>query len=60
MKNSNDIIDSTLDVVNTSISNFDDALGNVPLYQAGHNVGGAISRLIDRIVDGLPIENKKI
>lgn len=60
MENSNDIIDTTLDVVNTSITNFDNALGKVPLYQAGHNVGSALSRLIDRIVDALPIENKSI
>lgn len=52
MENSNDIIDTTLDVVNNSINNFDHALGKVPLYQAGHNVGSAISRLIDRMVDG--------
>ncbi len=58
MENSNDIIDSTLDVVNTSISNFDDALGKVPLYQAGHNLGSAIGTLIDRIVDSLPFDHK--
>lgn len=52
MENSNDIIDSTLEVVNNSINNFDTALGKVPLYQAGHNIGGGISRLIDRLVDG--------
>lgn len=52
MENSNDILDSTLEVVNNSINNFDTALGKVPIYHAGHNVGGAISRLIDRMVDG--------
>lgn len=54
MENSNDIIDTTLDVVTNSINNFDHTLGKVPIYQAGHNVGGAISRLIDKIVDGIP------
>lgn len=54
MENSNDIIDTTLDVVSNSINNFDNALGKVPLYQAGHNIGTAISRLIDKMVDAFP------
>lgn len=50
----NDIIDSTLNVVSSSISNFDNVLGHVPLYKSGHNIGGAISKLIDNIVDIIP------
>lgn len=55
METSDDIIDSTLDVVTNSMNTFDSTLGKVPLYQAGHNVGGAISSLIDRLVNRLPI-----
>lgn len=50
----NDIIDSTLNVVSSSISNFDNVLGHVPLYKSGHNMGAAISKLIDNIVDIIP------
>lgn len=55
MEDTDDILDSTLNVVNNSITNFDNVLGHVPLYKGGHEVGGAISRLIDSIVDILPI-----
>ncbi|HLT32326.1 MAG TPA: hypothetical protein VKZ98_00920 [Aquaticitalea sp.] len=55
METSDNIIDSTLDVVGDSMNTFDNTLGKVPLYKAGHNVGGAISRFIDRFVDHLPI-----
>jgi len=54
MENTDDLVDSTLNVVSTSITNFDNVLGNVPLYKSGHDVGGVISRLIDRIVDTIP------
>ena len=55
METSDDIIDTTLDVVGSSMTNFDSALGKVPIYQAGHNFGGAISRMIDRIVDTISL-----
>lgn len=54
MENTDDIVDSTLNVVSNSITNFDNVLGHVPLYKSGHQVGGAISKLIDRIVDTIP------
>ncbi|MBJ7879862.1 hypothetical protein [Gelidibacter salicanalis] len=54
MENTDDIVDSTLNVVSNSITNFDNVLGNVPLYKGGHQLGGAISRFIDRIVDTIP------
>lgn len=57
METSNDIIDSTLDVVSTSMNNFDTTLGKLPLYKAGHNTGGFLSRLIDKVVDALPLDN---
>lgn len=57
METSDDIIDSTLDIVGNSMNNFDSALGKVPIYKAGHNTGGLISRLIDRIVDAIPLEH---
>ncbi len=55
MEDNNDILDSTLNVVSNSITNFDNVLGHVPLYKNGHNVGSAISNLIDSIVDLIPI-----
>ncbi len=55
MDNTNDILDSTLNVVSNSITNFDNVLGHVPLYKSGHKVGGALSNLIDTIVDSIPI-----
>ena len=54
MDDTKDILDSTLNVVNNSITNFDNVLGHVPLYKSGHNLGGAISNLIDTIVDYIP------
>lgn len=55
MEDTNDILDSTLNVVNNSITNFDNVLGHVPLYKGGHKFGGSISNLIDTIVDMIPI-----
>ncbi|MGC1631079.1 MAG: hypothetical protein WA749_03100 [Gelidibacter sp.] len=55
MDDTNDILDSTLNVVSNSITNFDNVLGHVPLYKSGHRLGGAISDLIDTIVDIIPI-----
>ena len=55
METSDDIIDSALGVVSNSIDNFDTTLGKMPLYKAGHNAGGFMSRLIDNFVDKLPI-----
>ena len=55
MDDTNDILDSTLNVVSNSITNFDNVLGHVPLYKSGHNLGNSISRLIDGIVDLIPI-----
>lgn len=55
MDNTNDILDSTLNVVSNSITNFDTVLGHVPLYKSGHKLGSAISNLIDTIVDIIPI-----
>lgn len=54
MENTDDIVDSTLNVVSNSITNFDNVLGHVPLYKSGHQMGGVLSRLIDRIVDNMP------
>ena len=54
MEDTNDIVDSTLNVVSNSITNFDNVLGHVPLYKSGHKIGGAISKLIDSIVDVIP------
>lgn len=54
MEDTNDIVDSTLNVVSNSITNFDNVLGHIPLYKSGHNIGGAISKLIDSIVDVIP------
>ncbi len=56
METTDDIIDSTLNVVESSMSNFDSTLGKVPVYRAGHNAGGFISRLIDKLVDSIPID----
>jgi hypothetical protein len=42
-----------------SIGSFDNTLGKIPLYTSGHNLGGFISRLIDSIVDSIPIAEKK-
>lgn len=54
MEDTNDILDSTLNVVSNSITNFDNVLGHVPLYKGGHKVGGSISNLIDTLVDFIP------
>lgn len=54
MENTDDIIDSTLNVVSNSITNFDNVLGHVPLYKSGHNIGAAMSKLIDSVVDIIP------
>lgn len=55
MEDNTDILDSTLNVVSNSITNFDNVLGHVPLYKSGHSIGGAISHLIDTLVDAIPI-----
>lgn len=55
MEDTNDILDSTLNVVSNSITNFDNVLGHVPLYKSGHKLGDAISKLIDSAVDLIPI-----
>ena len=55
MEDTDDIIDSTLSVVNNSITNFDNVLGHVPLYKNGHNIGSMISNFIDSIVDSIPL-----
>jgi len=59
MVETNDIVDNTLNIISESISTFDNTLGKVPIYQSGHNLGGFISRLIDSVVDGLPIADRK-
>ncbi|MEZ4802682.1 MAG: hypothetical protein R2797_07885 [Gelidibacter sp.] len=56
---SDDIIDTTLDIVGTSMNNFDSALGKVPIYKAGHTTGGLISRFIDRLVDAIPLDTHR-
>ena len=55
MDDTNDILDTTLNVVSNSITNFDNVLGHVPLYKSGHKLGSSISDLIDSIVDLIPI-----
>lgn len=55
MEDNTDILDSTLNVVSNSITNFDNVLGHVPLYKSGHSIGGAISNFIDTLVDAIPI-----
>lgn len=54
MDNKDNLIDSTLSVVNDTLTNFDNTLGNVPIYKSGHDLGAVISRFIDRIVDIIP------
>lgn len=54
MENTDDILDSTLNVVSNSITNFDNVLGRVPLYKSGHNIGAAMSKFIDSVVDIIP------
>lgn len=54
MENTDDILDSTLNVVSNSITNFDNVLGHVPLYRSGHNIGASMSKLIDSVVDIIP------
>lgn len=54
MENTDDIVDSTLNVVSNSINNFDNVLGHVPLYKGGHKLGSSISRFIDGLVDAIP------
>lgn len=55
MEDTDDLLDSTLNVVNNSITNFDNVLGHVPLYKGGHKIGDALSRFIDTVVDAIPI-----
>ena len=57
MDNTNDILDSTLGVVSNSLDNFDSTLGKIPIYKAGHNLGGFISSIIDKMVDVIPMDN---
>ncbi|MCK7590085.1 hypothetical protein M0G43_05840 [Subsaxibacter sp. CAU 1640] len=54
MDNSNNIIDSSLEVAHSTLDNFDSTLGKIPIYKAGHNLGGFISGLIDKMVDMVP------
>ncbi|MGJ8593595.1 MAG: hypothetical protein ACSHXF_13670 [Aquaticitalea sp.] len=59
MEQDNNIVDNTLNIMSESIGTFDNTLGNVPIYKSGHDLGGWISRMIDAVVDGLPIADKK-
>lgn len=59
MNEENDLVDNTLNIMSESIGSFDNTLGKVPIYKSGHKLGGFISRLIDSIIDGLPIADKK-
>lgn len=58
METTDDIIDTTLDVVSSSMKTFDTSLGKVPIYQAGHNLGAVISRLIDQFVSIIPVDKE--
>lgn len=59
MEEDKDIIGNTLNVMSESIGTFDNTLGKLPIYKSGHNLGGAISRFIDSIVDSIPMIDKK-
>jgi hypothetical protein len=59
MKEDNDIVDNTLNIMSESIGTFDNTLGKLPIYKSGHNLGAVISRLIDTIVDSLPLADRK-
>ncbi len=56
METSDDIIDTTLELVSTSMKNFDSTLGKVPIYESGHNFGAFLSRLIDQLVNTIPVD----
>lgn len=51
METSENIIDSTLDVVGNSMNTIDTAFGKIPVYKSGHFVGGKISKWIDSLID---------
>lgn len=59
MEENNDIVENTLNIMSDTIGSFDNTLGKVPVYKSGHNIGGLISRMIDRIVDAIPIPDSK-
>ena len=59
MEENNDIVENTLNIMSDTIGSFDNTLGKVPVYKSGHNIGGLISRMIDRIVDAIPIPDNK-
>ena len=57
MENENEnenIIDNTLNLMSDTIGAFDNTLGKVPLYKSGHDVGSALSKFIDKLVDTIP------
>lgn len=54
MEDDNDIVDNTLNIMSESIGTFDQTFNKLPIYKGGHNLGAAISRFIDRIVDTFP------
>jgi len=54
MENSNNIIESTLEVAHSTFENIDSTLGKIPVYKAGHNVGGMVSSFIDKLANMLP------
>ncbi len=59
MEEDNNLVNNTLNVMSESIGAFDTTLGKIPIYKSGHNVGALISRLIDSIVDSIPIADRK-
>lgn len=53
METSENIIDSTLEAVGSSMSSIDSAFEKIPVYKTGHQVGGKISQWIDALLDRL-------
>lgn len=53
METTENIIDTTLDIVGSSMHSIDRSFEKIPVYKVGHNLGGKISRWIDKLVDGL-------
>jgi hypothetical protein len=60
MEEDNDLVNNTLNIMSESIGTFDNTLGKIPIYKSGHNLGAVISRLIDSMVDSIPIADKKV
>jgi hypothetical protein len=60
MEEDNDLVNNTLNIMSESIGTFDNTLGKIPIYKSGHNLGDVISRLIDSMVDSIPIADKKV